>query len=297
MIAIPPKFARRWFQQMKRYSLGNPSAIRLHKMAQYALRVKDCLSHETIIIHQMGKVASTSVKASLEGQVSGRPIYATHFMNSTRLQNHMRTLKSADQEIPRHLIASQYLEKKIRSAQGHNWKIVTLVRDPVARNISAFFQNIGDFSPSFFHEMHSGTLSMSELVTVFLNEYRHEIPLKWLDLEIKDVFGIDVFSSEFPKARGYKIYENHRYSLLLLKVEKLGECFEEAFQQFLGTPRCEMLAQNVGAEKDYGDYYKRFKSKIRLPSEYLDEMYHSKLCRHFYSKDERDMLRAKWLRV
>jgi hypothetical protein len=92
---------------------------------------------------------------------------------------------------PRHLWESQYLLKQIeRGAKCRRWKVVTLVRDPIARNISGFFQTL----QSEFGLDYEKAESMDEedvareLVDIFLEKVTwHDYPLTWFDTELKSV--------------------------------------------------------------------------------------------------------------
>ena len=98
---------------------------------------------QPIITYQMGKVGSSTVQASLVAVDPERPIYHVHFLNPARVReieqqrrNYFGTEKIS---LLRRPWLSEFLFKQIRK-QNRNWKIVTLVREPIARNISTFFE-------------------------------------------------------------------------------------------------------------------------------------------------------------
>ncbi|MCI0558844.1 MAG: putative capsular polysaccharide synthesis family protein, partial [Nitrososphaera sp.] len=129
----------------------------------------------------------------------------------------------------------------------------------------------------------------------FLQMYEfHEVPLTWFDTELKTVFGIDVFSSDFPKSTGYKIYEGLQADILLLRLESLKSCSGDAFKDFLNIDDFTLRPTNISEGKDYYPTYREFLDSVVLPPAYIDKMYESKYTKHFYTEDEIDIFKARW---
>ena len=140
------------------------------------------------------------------------------------------------------------------------WKVVTLIRDPIARNVSTLFEVANlfygyetDFSSKSFDIM------FSDFRNLFSRSYqnekygqRHDTPLTWLDDEIKEIFDIDVYATEFPKHRGYTIYHGANIDLLIIRLEDLNKCVQNAFQEFLGIEDFILINKNISNKKDYG---------------------------------------------
>lgn len=257
-----------------------------------------------IIVHQMGKVASTSIYESLKTlNLEGHSFYHTHYLSDSgfrRSENFYRENYHRIKAIHPELMHSFYIRKNLSRFINSNEKIkvITLVRDPVAKNVSSFFQNLEylfDLSLSKKKQMDGIENSLERLRGLFLERFPgHRVPLEWFDSELKSVFGIDVFKAPFPMKKGYWIYEDEHTDILLLKLEKLNEVIEEAFEEFLKIKKFRLKAENVGENKKYAQLYKEFKGVVSLPEDYLDEMYSSKYVRHFYSCDEIDSFRKKW---
>ena len=137
---------------------------------------------------------------------------------------------------------------------------------------------------------------MQVLRDLFFDRLNHDSPLVFFDRELKGVFGVDVFASEFPKSKGYKIYEDEKADVLVIRLESINDCAEEAFKDFLDINNFTLVNTNIGREKIYASIYKEFKETINLPVSYLDKFYNSKYMRHFYSEAEIEKFRAKWYR-
>lgn len=251
---------------------------------------------DPIIIYQMGKVGSSSIKESLKALGMGVAIYHVHHLDRDPLKRSEGTNVTKNKPVPPEPVwATRYIGKLIREYGGnHKWKIVTLVRDPVARNISAFFQTIHLSFSEFDQQVIEGTLNVDRLIETFLNSYNHDYPITWFDQEMKPVFGIDVYNSEFPKTIGYKIYKGDHAEVLLIRAEDMDKCSPAAFREFLNIEKFGMITVNVGSQKQYSQIYRQFIDRINLPESYFDRMYSSKYAKHFYSHTEIEHFRRTW---
>ena len=191
---------------------------------------------------------------------------------------------------------------------GIKWKVITLTRDPIARNISAFFENleitvldsgqkfqiqsdIWDIEPRVI-EPHN----IKELFRLFFDRFYHFDPMEFFDKEINGTFGIDVYSTEFPADKGYKIYTDEIADTLLIRMENLNQCVTEALGSFLGIKTIQLFNENISNQKHYASLYRQFKDTIVLPVDYVQQMYDSRYMSHFYSHDEIKRFRSHWLR-
>ncbi len=240
-----------------------------------------------LIIYQMGKVGSETVERSLAVHDLQRPIFRVHSL----VEEHINAgLSGAGVSFEnyrhrsRHAEHGLYLAKEVaRGLQRGHWQVITMVRDPVAQNVSSFFQLIDLFIPNFA----AGELSAADLMEVFLKHYPADSNfINWFDVEMKPSFGIDVFASEFPSQAGYKIYREPHVELLLMRLEDVDRCAPAAFQEFLKIDDFQIVKQNEAKEKKYYQLYKQFKDEAVFPSHYVDAVYGSKYARHFYSEAE-----------
>jgi Putative capsular polysaccharide synthesis protein len=251
-----------------------------------------------ILIYQMGKVGSSSVQESLKSLGMGAAIYHVHHLDSDSVRRSGTTNVPKKNPVPSSEVwASHYIGKLIRdSGEDHKWKIITLVRDPVARNISAFFQNIHLSISEFDRQANEGTLNVDGLIETFLARYKHDIPITWFDREMKPVFGIDVYNGDFPTMKGYRIYHGDRADVLLMRVEDMDQCSLAAIREFLNIEKFGLISANVGSQKNYSQIYRQFRDRINLPESYLDRMYGSKYAMHFYTPTEIERFRSSWER-
>jgi hypothetical protein len=189
-----------------------------------------------------------------------------------------------------------YLRQQLaKSSSTRPWHVIALVREPIARNLSAFFHAIDAFYPGFdTPHGESKSAVYGELAQAFLTKYPHDMPSTWFDAEMGSVFGIDVFSTEFPKTKGYAIYEGEKARLLLMRLEDMDGCAREAFRDFLAIEQFAVVRANVASTREYGAIYQEFLGSLVLPDAFVDRMYASKYARHFYSEEEIEGFRARW---
>jgi len=248
-----------------------------------------------VVVYQMGKVGSKSVEESLRAHNLPVPICHSHLLNDLdRVEKHIRLSRANPGQTLVEVNHGRHLRKTLLGTSYIQCQVISLVRDPVARNISAFFENISEFIPDCYGKVAAGELEMEAIVSTFLDRYDHDTPLRWFDFQMKPVFGIDVFASEFPKERGYAVYHGPNATLLLIKLEQLDRCASAAVWDFLGIEQFLLRTANAAEGKDYKRIYRSFIDTITLPPEYLDRMYDSKLVQHFYTGDEIRGFRERW---
>ena len=119
------------------------------------------LRKEILFIYQMGSVGSRTILNSLRASGFNGLIYHNHFLTEDGLDSLQELEKEAygdwskyPANIKRHILQSRFVMRQIRDGylKGRKLKVVTLVREPVARNISRFFQGYKFRLPDFKHE-------------------------------------------------------------------------------------------------------------------------------------------------
>jgi Putative capsular polysaccharide synthesis protein len=253
-----------------------------------------------ILVYQMGKVGSRTVLTSLREAGLGPRIFHVHVLTPESIEREERLHQATWRRDARasHIWKSQHLRRRLQDHSAETrWNVVTLVRDPVARNVSSFFQ-IGERALGVDFGANQSDVSVAELTRRFLEDFDgHDTPLTWFDDELGRVFGIDVFARPFPHEQGFDIYEGERARVLLLRLEDLSSSAATAFQRFLGLEKFRLAKTNVAREKDYAPAYERFVEGAELPGEYLDRMYDSRYARHFYSGEDLARFRSRWARA
>ena len=97
---------------------------------------------EPILIWQMGKVGSKAVVQSIKNSHLASPVFHAHVLSEALLMSgelYERSIRNKNQS---YLFNVCLKERLIKKNTDLRWRIISLVREPVARNVSAFFQNI-----------------------------------------------------------------------------------------------------------------------------------------------------------
>jgi len=221
-----------------------------------------------IFVFQMGKVASSSVQQSLEKQYPGA-VVSDHHINSHRWR-------------------TELLHNWAES--GNKLKLISPIREPIGRNISAFFEWFRDSSGM---ELKQSEHTTDELIQLFLENYPHDRPLTWFDDHIKKYFNIDVYKTPFPQS-GIAEYSSKNIKLLVFKIDISDSEKEAAIRKFTGLPSFKLNNANVSDKKEYQDMYKDFIKSFSAPESYIEKFEKSKYFNHFYSKDEINRVISRW---
>lgn len=289
-------------------------ALFVYGLARHARRFKK----PPLLIYQMGKVGSQAVYAALKNSKLDRPVYHTHGLSDEYVglrEKHLRKYFGTSKEryVSKIPWEGQYLRECLsKDFNGEKIKIVALVREPVSRKIASFFQQLSkveyrdegrtfkivSYKNEDEFELTATISDMEPLTNLFLDLHKKNLSFDqartFFDREFKGVLGIDIFASEFPKSKGWKIYNEKLADVLLIRMENLNECVAEAFKEFLDIDGIVLPRTNIGREKDYAPIYEAFKKTAILPDAFLDEMYSTKYARHFYTEEEIHLFKKKW---
>lgn len=234
-----------------------------------------------IIIYTMGKVGSSSLEASIDGAIHLHSLYG----NPPNPPNYALNNVSIAQKI-KHKIRD--VIKIFALKRAKKIKIITVIRPPMDRNISMFFQAL-PFWMSTAQSDFGGKRIVSPraegfdtLHEVFNRSFNHDYPNTWFHEEIERFSGIDVYSKPFNKADGYIKFSKGKYELLVLECSKIKE-LGSTIADFVGSEITNDGARiNDASNKWYASVYKEFKDTYIPSSEVKDAVYYSKFYTHFY---------------
>ncbi|HWS73247.1 MAG TPA: putative capsular polysaccharide synthesis family protein [Thermoanaerobaculia bacterium] len=246
-----------------------------------------------VIVYQMAKVGSSSVVAGL--QATRLPAFHVHRMDAEHLHQMRENRRALGWFIPP-IPAHDHLGLRLRDQlidRGGRAAIVTLVRDPIARNISSYFEHLDAiWNRPNAHE----SVSLELLIEGFRSRYTHEEPLTWFDDEMLPVTGIDVYEHPFP-ASGHLVVRREKIDLLMMKSELPDGTKAEALSQFLGMRGLALAPANRTSDKTKGLMYRQFLDALQLDDQYVEQMLENRYTRHFYTSAELDSLRRKYTTI
>jgi hypothetical protein len=241
-----------------------------------------------VVIFTMGKTASTAVFLAVDAALPGR-VFKVHMLRPDALAAAEREYRESARDIrPRHLFHGLALSAQ-RPSASRPWSVITIVRDPIARAASAFFQSsrqlgrLGDEGDA-----------VDAAFEAFVRGEGLDHALTWFERELEPTIGVDVYAHAFDPARGFAVIDEPHAQVLVLRQENL-DVAPAALAEVLGLASAPVIGrENVGAEKQYRHHYARALESVVLPDDVLDRAYGSRLVRHFYAPHEIDAFRSRW---
>jgi len=275
----------------------------IFKKVFYNLQInfRDFRLHPPILIYQMGKVGSKTVQRSLENAKIPDPIYHVHHLSDNGIRSAEEYLRKLGSKTLSDLEYSKVLNRKtVREKATVQWRIITLVREPIQREISDFFENVEWYWPELVGEF--GKLDERRAVEFLQKQFGEfneltDYASTWFDRELKSLFEIDVYKFPFNHQEGFTIIRDRNVEVLVLRLEDLDRSFQSAIMKFLRVDSpIPILKSNVGGEKKFSEQYRYVLENIRIPRSVCSMIYSTKYARHFYSEDMRNEFIRKWTR-
>jgi len=245
-----------------------------------------------ILLYQMGKVGSKSIVATLSPALPGFPVIHVHALNPTNFGPLREMVWEKDSVFLRHArnrLLSRCLD--VSFLEDRDWKLITLVREPLARNLSKFFYMIGSYVPSIDNRRELSKEDIPRLRDIFMHQFPdHTEPARWFEEELRAVFGYDIMDYPFDPTIGYATYG----PILILRTEDLDRVGATALADFLDTDIKGIKRTNTSRDQGYNDLYSHFKRVVKFPYDFLTYIYDNEYTRHFYTQPEIDNLIRRW---
>ena len=243
-----------------------------------------------LLVLTVGKVGSAAVYETIKSQCRGIEIYHFHFLSERLRQVKQEYLSTANGRVPFHVYVGEEVIKYLPHiiTTSRQLYIVTLVRDPVAFVLSDVFQNPEFATDDLTSIADTNKDRLASLVRerVLTMAYLPYIR-NWFDAEIRNHFGIDVFSSEFDKKNGYQVFRKGAASLLLIRLEDLTRNGVQAIAEFMPSDSSIRLKKkNIRGEGSDAKVYSYVRSSLNLDREALMRIYSNSLVEHFYSNED-----------
>ncbi len=237
--------------------------------------VKNAIDAE-ILVFQPAKVASTSVYQGI--LQLGLSVGHIHYLSI--------------RQVP--LKKRQEYEELLQGATRGK-KFITLVREPIARQISLFFQALG--SKNMFYtrlfQRNIADMGFQSTLREFMLSKDYHLET-WFETEFQPTTGIDIFRHPFDAEKGYTIIRENGIEVLLMTMEHLSS-LEGVIGEFIGNSDFKLPKENVGAEKDYAKLYQETLDTVEIPREFFDHYYNDNpLMKHFYSQADIERFAARW---
>ena len=256
-----------------------------------------------LLIYQMGKVGSTSLyKTLLNSDIPYRVIH-THLLSAGGIKEAYDFHRNKGWQDPLALSSlktNRVISDKLLQTPPADLKIITLVREPVSRAISNYFEN----NIRADNNIHANDIDISvdkicrELDKIFRHRItRESTEERWFSNELKTVFGFDVFSHSFDKDAGFAVSSEPGYKLIVSTMESLDTFMRDYLPDILSIEYpLKIQRSNIGADKQTASLYKRVASEFRLDRDLCEKMFSGRYVRHFYTDQMIDSFISRWSR-
>ncbi|KAB7615948.1 hypothetical protein F9L33_04075 [Amylibacter sp. SFDW26] len=278
------------------------------------------------LIFQMAKVASRSWYQLLSHNFPDAMISHFHVISTKRTTKYheLAAAKPPSQTI-KHLVdrglscpdarATEFIEEGCWV--GPPATIITGVRDPVARAISAV-TFLGDrygyerlpiaqrdnATPENVLEVFHRALAVArgqdacdDTFVTLLAEMIGSYDL-WLEEELSPAFGFNFESVAFDRNAGAILLDNIHKALVYrmedLKVPLAHERLMRTASMFIGKSLSHFPSPNQGNETRYQAFYKQVVSQLCLSDDELDWFYNNDTVKKFYTEEEVGVFRKRW---
>jgi hypothetical protein len=250
-----------------------------------------------ILVYSMANVEASTVVRTLESIGLERAVHHVHRMTPTRIRTGIRRHLPVGIGLPYDRLLGHALGDKVRQADSPQIPVITLVRDPIDRGLSGFFQAVATDSKLRSAGRLDGERVLEHLERRLRLDDASREAKAWFDHEVKQMLGIDVFALPFARQTGYAIYQSRRARMLLLRTEDLDRVLGPAIAELLDLQEPPKLvrATERAASSDR-DLYDSVVEKFRLPRSEVDRVYADSVTRHFYPPDAIDRFTERWSR-
>lgn len=211
--------------------------------------------YNKIIVFQYGKVGSTSIRCSTNGK------YCPKIQKEYKeyiIQTHSKDV-------------TKDILKKYK-----NILIVNIVRLPINRNISAFYENIKSYCPGY------NNTSITELIKLYDTKLSVNQTDKWME-EFFELFNIDIDLFKFDHINKFNKLTYNGNDILLFRFEDFPYLTSNILPKYNIFLKEKI---NVGSKKFYKNIYNTHKNVYKINDIERNNIINSKFTNLYYSKNE-----------
>jgi hypothetical protein len=260
-------------------------------------------NQEIYLIHSIGKVASKSIYEGLTSTIN-RPIYHLHYLSVDTLEAVYKWFAEKTSYKTHHaeIIDGYSVLNTFNKYKNYlNWKIITLIREPISWQISMLFEILDIAYPDITKDQLFNTELFYTLLRncLFLNNenpfFDYSFYSNWWQSEFQNIFNFDVLQNSFDTSKGWEIYNIDNIDILVIQYEQLKKVSSMAFNEFGISQDFKLPFINITNEKKNGNiHYNHIQENFKLSEEKLLTFYNSRIITHFYNQDQIHSFINKW---
>ncbi len=245
-----------------------------------------------IVVYSAPKTASTAVAAALD-RTAGLDTVKVHFLQPQHFWAGPLQSKVAKNGLLRHRAIEQRPARRLLLNSDRPLRIVSVVRDPIAFNLSNYtYFGRAYWMRTFWRS--APWIDTQQILRHFLETFPHESSSLWWQHEFARSTGINPVTEGFDTTRGAQRYQRGRFDCLVLRADLEDRLKHAALCEWTGREVSSIERENPNDGQAAPGVYARLKQAIRNEHSYLDRMLDLPAVHAFYSKAQRDALRAAW---
>jgi len=239
-----------------------------------------------LMVYSAPKTASTSVAAAIEACDAFTVIKVHHVQPEFFWPGVGTPLKTAYGGM-RHKAIEQRTTQRFLERHTGDIRVVSLVRDPVAFNISNFTY----FGRAYWLRTHwrsARWMPEEELARRFFATFTHDASSVWWQRENAPTMGFNPLAEPFDTELGWKQRISGRFNTLILRTDLTDQAKSAALRTWLpGIDIVDVGRVNLNENQSPPELAQRLQSALTRNPEYVQRMLELPAARHFWSDAQR----------
>jgi len=241
-----------------------------------------------LFVFTVGKVGSSPVFDSCS-LLPLYEVYHLHHLTPQAINVHKRPFENKPEGMYKHIKdVVKIIDEKVIGNEPI--KVINVVRDPIARSLSHFFQNHympgsdKAKSPLELSKANNNEVVYERIKEAFIRCSNHQEPMQWTNSELKYIAQLNPYSKSINSKKGFGLISNGNTEILTLQCEIGDEKKLKYINKFLNSNLKTLKKSNVTSRKEIGSIYQMLKSRLNLASNFLNNIYQNEYCKHYTDK-------------
>jgi len=239
------------------------------------------------LVYSPGQTGSSTVYYTLMKELPLNKVLHVHFLSDYWVEDQIPKQAGVTNKKVRNQVLAYKVYKALKKKK--KIKAITLIRDPFSRGISAYFHD-----PIRRGQVNNKAL---ESIRCEIITYANDVTLDWFKTDFNTFFNYNVFNYPFNNKNGYiRINLLEKFDILLLKTNLLKKNGKKVIEDFLGITIDTLFNVNRRSETSVGEIYNKVKDYYFEEKHSFNEKINSQFIQHFFSSDEIESFRLKYLK-